>query len=172
MTWPHSQAPYKRVGARLHVLGVPADRRQRTAKRRDAVARHEVDHRVAVGRVQALGRMCDRIDAAGQAHGRRQAERQLGVVDHGARHHLGVLTGFLQAAFGDAVNRRHLRASVGGGNRDDGQARVQGNRLAQAGGRTAAYGHRAVGAELARHLAGFARGLDGHMHHGLIEDTR
>ena len=49
--------------------------------------------------------------------GDRQRQRQLGVVDHRLRQHARVASGLLHAAFGDAVDRRHLAAGVGGRNR-------------------------------------------------------
>jgi hypothetical protein len=113
--------------------------------------------------------MRDGVDAAGDAQADRQRERELGVVDDGARQHLGVLAGLLQAGLGDAVDRRHLAAGVGGRDRQDGQARFQRDGLAQAGGGAAAHGHGAIGIELARHLARLARGLDGHVHDGAVE---
>ena len=124
----------KSIGAGRQVGWLLADGRQGAAQGGDAFAGHETDHRVAVRRIQALGRMRNCIDAAGHAHVHRQTQRELGVVNHAARHHPHVFAGFFHAVLGDAVNRRHFRAGVSGWNGDDGQAGVQRNRFAQAGG--------------------------------------
>ncbi|MNV84355.1 hypothetical protein D3C71_1782210 [compost metagenome] len=52
----------------------PGNDRQRTTQRRDAFARHPVADRVAIARVQALGRMGDGIDAAGHTDHARQTQ--------------------------------------------------------------------------------------------------
>ena len=159
----------ERIAARRHVPGLCANGGQRAAQRGDAFLRHQVHDRIRIGGVEAFGRMRDGVDAARHAHADRQAHREFWVVDHGARQHLEVLAGLLHAGLGDAVDRRHLGARVGGRNGQDRQARVERNGLAQSGGRTAADGHGAVGAQALRHRAGFTRRLDGHVHHRAVE---
>ncbi|MEY2659219.1 MAG: 2-Chloromaleylacetate/maleylacetate reductase PcpE [Pseudomonadota bacterium] len=111
------------------------------------------------------------VDAAGDAEGHGQAEGELGVVDDGAWQHAGVAAGFFQAGLGDAVDGGHLAAGVGGGYGHDGQARIERDRLAQAGGGPTADGHGAVGAQFVGDAAGFAGGLDGHVHDGAVKNA-
>ena len=161
----------KSIGAGRQVSGLLADGRQGAAQGGDAFAGHETDHRVAVRRIQALGRMRNCIDAAGHAHVHRQTQRELRVVNHAARHHPHVFAGFLHAVLGDAIDRRHFRAGVSGWNGNDGQAGVQRNRFAQAGGRAAANRHGAISAQLPGDLSGLAGGLYRHMHHRAVKHT-
>ena len=62
---------------------------------------------------------------------RRQAQRQQRIVDHRARQHAQVAPGLLEAAVGDAVDRRHLGTGVSGRHRHDGQGRGQRDGLAR-----------------------------------------
>ena len=139
----------QRVAARGEVARVALQARQGGGALADAFLGEQVDHRIAVGRVQALGGMGDGVDRADDADGERQAERQLGVVDHGARQHRRIAAGALGAALGEAVHRRHLAAGVGGRDRDHRHARVERERLGEAGGRAAADGDEAVGVDAA-----------------------
>ncbi len=78
---------------------------------------------------------------------------------------------FLQPAFGDAVDRRHLRAGVGGRNSKDGQRRFQGDRLAETRRRAAADRHRAIRAQALCFGARRTRGFNRHMHGGARKNT-
>jgi hypothetical protein len=159
----------QRLAACLQIGGIGTDPRQRTAQRRDAFLRHQVHDRVAFDRIEPLGGMRDGIDAAGHAQGHRQRHGQLRVVDDHARQHAQVAAGLLQATLGDAVDRRHLAAGIGGRDGQDRQAGIERDGLAQARGGSAANGYRAIGAQPARQFPGLAGGLDRHMHHRAIE---
>ena len=156
----------QRVAARGQVVRVGLQRRQRGGAGANAFFGHQRHHRVAVVRVQAFSRVGDGIERARHGHGIGQRERELGVVDHRARHHTQVAPCPLDAAFGDAVDRRHLAAGVGGGDGDDGQPAVQRDGLAQPRGAAAADRHGAVGAQPLRLGARLAGGFQRHVHGG------
>ena len=164
MTVPHIQAPTRASPRAARSRGFALQARQGRGTAADAFLGEQVDHRIAVRRVQALGGMGDGVDRADDADGERQAERQLGVVDDGARQHRRIAAGALGAALGEAVHRRHLAAGVGGRDRDHRHARVERQGLGEAGGRTAADGDQAIGVDALHHVLGRAHRLDRHMH--------
>ena len=73
----------------------------------------------------------------------------------------------LTTAFGQTVDRRHLRAGVGRGHGDDRHRALEGDGFAEADRGAAANRHTAIGLEAPRHVARGARRLDRHVHHGL-----
>ena len=166
----------QRIAARVDTGRIGAQHRQRTRERGDSLGRHQVHDRIRIHRIQPFGRVRNRIDAARHAHLQRQSERQFGVVDHRARQHAHVAPGLLQPALGDAVDRRHLRAGIRGGDRQDGQRgrrRIAEQRdgLAQAGGRAATDGDGAIGAQPRRFGERLACGRDRHVHGGTRKDA-
>ena len=93
----------------------------------------------------------------GPVTARRQADGQLGVVDHGLRQHDRVLAGLLVAPAGEPVDRGLLAAGVRRRHGDDRQALGQGDRLRQTGRRAAADADEHVGARRRRRTHGPAR---------------
>ncbi|AEI81731.1 2-Chloromaleylacetate/maleylacetate reductase PcpE (plasmid) [Cupriavidus necator N-1] len=147
------------------------DHRKRTSQRRDAFPAHPVADGRPIARVQPFGGVGNGVDAAGHAHRHRQAEGQVGVVDYRPRQHACIAPGTLQAAFGQAVDRRHLRAGVGRRDGKDGQVRFEGNGLAKPDGRAAADRHHGIGAEFRRAGPRQPRLLHRHVHDSAIEDA-
>ncbi len=141
-------------------------------QRPDALLRHQVHHRIAVAGIEAFGRMRDGIDTARHAQRGGQRHAQRWIVDDGARQHARIVAGFLEAGFGNAVDRCHFRARVGGGHGDHRKSGVEGDGLAQPYGRATADRDGAVGAKFACHLPGMARGFYRYVHDGLVEHAR
>jgi hypothetical protein len=109
--------------------------------------------------------MGDAVHAARGAHRRRQRERELGVVDDGARQHAGILAGEFALALAHAPDRGRFRSGIGGRHREDRQAEVARDDLGKPDGGAAAGGDEAIGAarrrdSLLRHRLGdVERGL-------------
>ena len=76
----------------------------------------------------------------------RQRHRQVDVVDHGFRQHLHRFLRGLPAVLRLAEDRRHLRAGIGGRDRDLRQVGPERDRLGETDGRAAAERHQAIGA--------------------------
>ena len=162
----------QRLGASSHVLGVAAEPRQGLRNGRHACFRHQAHDGVTVRRVQAFRGMCHSIHAARDRQAQRQSERECRVVQHRSRQHAWVASGLFDTPFGDAEDGGHLRARVGGGNRDDGQAGIEGNRLAQSNGGAATHGHGHIGSQVGGSGTGCTCGFYRHVHDGLIKNAR
>jgi hypothetical protein len=104
------------------------------------------------------------IHARGHGNAYRQAQGQQRIVDHGPRQHLAIAPGALHAALGQAIDRRHFRTGIGGRHRDDRQAVLKRDGLAEAGGGAAADRNRAVGAKPLGLGPRCPRSLDRHVH--------
>ena len=153
------------VRTRIDVGGIFHHPRQAACQRAYALLGHQRHDGVGVLGVESLDRMGDGVHAARSRHARGQAQREQGVVDHRARQHLAVTTGLFHARFGNAVDRRHFRTGVSGGDGKDGQRRFERDGFAQSRRRPAAYGDGAVCTQALGLGARFARRLDRHMHH-------
>jgi len=94
--------------------------------------------------------MSDGVHAARGTHRRRQRERELGVVDAGARQHANILAGEFALALAHAPDRGRFRSGIGGGHREDRQAEVARDDLGKADGGAAAGGDEAIGAARGR----------------------
>ncbi len=139
----------ERIAARGDISRIGHDARQAAGQRGDALFRHQVGKRRRLDGIERLDRVRDRIHAAGGRDGPRQRDGEFGIVDHGARHHLGVGAGGLDPVRGDAPQRRHLRAGIGRRHGEQRQAGVAGDHLAQPDGRAAADRDDAVGVPVA-----------------------
>ena len=111
--------------------------------------------------------MRDGIEAAGDRHRDRQINRQERIVDHDLRQDALVASRLFHSRFGQSIDRRHLGAGIGRRDRQDRQAGLQRDGLAQTDGRSATHGYRAVGTKTHRLVTRLARDLDRHMHYGM-----
>lgn len=157
------------LAARVEVGAVGDHARERRRQCPGALLGHQRDDRRRVGGVEALDGVGDRVHAAGGREVRRQAQRQLRVVDDAARQHPRVASGALLAALGQPPHRCHLRARVGRGDGENRQPVLECDRLAQAHGRAAADGDATVGAQFEREVPGAGGHLDRHVHPRLRE---
>ncbi|MNV82154.1 hypothetical protein D3C71_1758700 [compost metagenome] len=73
------------VAARREIARRCNHARQAVGQGANALLGHQVEHGVAVVRIQPFCGMRDRVQAAGDGQRHRQRQRQFGVVHHGAR---------------------------------------------------------------------------------------
>ncbi len=147
----HAAQPGAIEGVRpgLAVARIAGNPRQRRSEGANALLRHQRDDRVGVLGVQALHGVGDGVHARRrrQAGGKGQGEVHV-IEDHLGQDFRAALGG-LQSVPGLAEDRRGLGTGVGGGDDDLRQIGAQGDRLAQARGRSTAQGHGAVRAQVA-----------------------
>jgi hypothetical protein len=98
----------------------------------------------AVG-VERLHTVGGGVQPAGGRKHRRQGQGEQRVVDDRLGAHAGVAAGGLAPGGGDAPDRRHLAAGVGGRDGEDRHPGLQGDRLGEPGRRPAADAHERVG---------------------------
>ena len=115
--------------------------------------------------------MRDGVDARCRGQSRRHRHGEVDVVDHDLGQNFRARLRGLDPAAGLADDRRHLRAGVAGRQHDLRQVGAQGDRLAEAGGRTAADRHETIGPHVAHGFHRPFRHLDGRMHDGAREDA-
>ena len=161
----------ERVGARGPVIRLSADLGQRMRQRADALLRHQRYHGVAIPRVERLDRMRDGVDARCRGQARRHRHGEVDVVDHDLGENFRARLRGLDPAAGLADDRRHLRAGVAGRQHDLRQVGAQGDRLAEAGGRTAADRHETIGPHIAHGFHRPFRHLNGRVHDCAREDA-
>ena len=104
--------------------------RQRGGDRPHTLERQRGRHRVGLLDPQRLDRVGERVARARSGDARRQAERELGVVDHGLREHDQVAAGLLVPSAGEPVDRGLLAPRVRRRHGDDRQPGVSAIALA------------------------------------------
>ena len=124
---------YVRLGwdtkALLRLIVTSASYRQSSRITPDRLERDQRGEGVGVDRVQRLDGMGHGVHAARPGQARREAQRQIRVVDHGARQHDRIAARTLGATLGEAVDRRHLRAGIRGRDGDDRKGSLKSNGL-------------------------------------------
>ena len=159
----------ERPGAGVAVARIGDEPRQRRAEGGDRVAAHQQDHRVAVGGVEGLDRVRERVHRRGDGQRHRQRQREVDVVDHRLGPDIGRAAGGLLAVRGLAEDVGHLGSGVGGRDGELVGAGSQGDGLAEAGRRAAAEADHRGRAGGAKGGDGAVGDLDGGVHRGLGE---
>ena len=161
------------LAARRDIGAVGDHRRQVLPKPPHRLGGEPDRHRRAAIDPQRLDAMGDGVHAACGADRGRQAEREIGIVDDGARHDLDVAAGDFALAVGHAENRRSFRAGIGRRQGEDRQAGLERDRFGKTDGGAAAHRDQTVGLFLAcRREPCFGDRLR-HMHHRLrMQDRR
>ena len=159
------------MGAAVQVAGLGAHLRQADAERPDALLGDQGGNRIGVFAIERLDGVGDGVHAARPAVGRRQRDRQFGIVDHRPGQHPRVELRRLDAVFGETLDGRHFRAGIG---RRHGEHRLLGlnrNALAEADGGAAADRDIAVGVDLVGDLARFVHRFHRRVHDRLVVDA-
>ncbi len=160
------------LAARLAVVAVGDDAREIGAEAARGIGRERLEIGRAVLHPQGLDAMRHRVHGARRAHGRRQRQCQVGIVDDRARQHFRIATGELELAVAHAPDGGGLRARIGGRDRDDREREIARDDLGEADGGAPAGGHEPVGVGRARGGEPRLRHRLGHMHHRLRMQAR
>ncbi|MNL08869.1 hypothetical protein D3C87_1296060 [compost metagenome] len=119
------------VIAGIEIAWVVTDRFHSGGERPNAFLGHQRHHRISVLGIQTFGGVGNGVHTAGDGHVDGQADGKLRVVDHRFGQYARIFAGALEAVFGQAEYRRHLRSGISGRDRQDRQPGIHRDCLAE-----------------------------------------